>query len=373
MRHLILILTIGVFSGVMTSSGQVVINEIDYDQPGGDDAEYVELYNAGPLTINLLNYTLELVNGATDALYGTFVLAGSITAGGYYVICSDALTVPNCDEDVLASIQNGAPDAVGLRNSEGMLIDAVSYEGSVAAPYVETTGTTADDSNSIDLVSLSRSPAGSDTDNNDNDFSLRCSTPGEVNTLVDTGCDTLPVELGALGARSNGNDVQVFWETLSEIDVAGFEIEYKDSGVYRLEGYVAANNAPSSYAYNVEAAGPGVHIYRLRILNTDGTSEYSRDIEAVVEIVDTHVLSNAYPNPFNPSAVFTLSVNKSQQVRVGLYDMLGRQMDMIFDGTVDVGDVKEFTIRGEEIPSGMYFYRVEGEFFSDMKSIVLMK
>lgn len=373
MRDLILVLTIGVFSGVMTTSGQVVINEIDYDQPGTDNAEYVELYNAGPSNIDLLNYTLELINGSNDTNYGSFLLTGTIGASGYYVICSDAATVPNCDEEVLSSIQNGAPDAVGLRDVEGALIDAVSYEGSVSAPYVETTGTTAGDSNSLDLVSLSRSPTGTDTDHNDNDFSLRCSTPGEVNTLDDTGCDSLPVELGELGATVNGSDIQIYWESLSEVDMAGYEIEYRDAADYRAVGYVAANNAPSSYSYSIEDAAPGAHTYRLRILNTDGSNEYSRDIEIAVELVDSYVLSSAYPNPFNPAAVFSLSINTAQQVQIGLYDMLGRQMDSIFEGTLEADEVHQFTIRGDNLPSGMYFYRVEGEHFNDMKSIVLMK
>src|SRR5262245_64775727 len=54
----------------------VVINEIDYDQPGADTAEFLELKNISSSTINLDNYTLELVNGTGGgaAIYQTIDL-----------------------------------------------------------------------------------------------------------------------------------------------------------------------------------------------------------------------------------------------------------------------------------------------------------
>lgn len=70
----------------------------------------------------------------------------------------------------------------------GTLIDAVSYEGSATAPYVEGTGTSAADTNSVDNVSISRVPNGTDTDNNDNDFALVCSTPGASNAADTLNC-----------------------------------------------------------------------------------------------------------------------------------------------------------------------------------------
>ncbi len=140
-----------------------MINEIDYDQVGTDNAEFVELINLSAGPVNLDNYTLELVNGAGGGaiVYDTIDLPNvDLAAGGYYVICTNAATVPNCnlvDTPLTDWIQNGAPDAIGLRLS-GVLEDAISYEGNTGTPYTEAIGTSAADSNTVAFVGLSRFP-----------------------------------------------------------------------------------------------------------------------------------------------------------------------------------------------------------------------
>src|SRR6187399_1332559 len=93
----------GLTVGALPAIAQVVINEIDYDMPGaGDSAEFVELKNTGASAVNLSGYTLELVNGngGGATVYDTIILPSvSLAAGGYFVICSNAATVVNCDLD----------------------------------------------------------------------------------------------------------------------------------------------------------------------------------------------------------------------------------------------------------------------------------
>lgn len=188
----------GMAIGVAPAAAQIVINEIDYDMVGtGDSAEFIELKNVSGGTVSLNGYTVELVNGngGGAAIYDTIVLPNvNLTAGDYYVICANAATVINCDLDDGPDtdfIQNGPPDAVGLRLS-GTLVDTVSYEGDTGAPYTEGTGTAAADSNSVAFVGLSRFADGVDTNNNNADLTLRCITPGVANTSANTSC-TAPV------------------------------------------------------------------------------------------------------------------------------------------------------------------------------------
>lgn len=178
------------------AAAQVVINEVDYDQVGTDTAEFLELKNVGSAAVNLDDYTVELVNGTGGgaSVYDTINLPNvNLAPGDYYVICANAATVPNCDLDDSPEtdfIQNGAPDAIGLRLS-GVLVDAVSYEGNSGSPYLEGTGTptaTASDSNTVAYIGLSRFPDGTDTNSNSGDFSLRCITPGAANATASTSC-----------------------------------------------------------------------------------------------------------------------------------------------------------------------------------------
>ncbi|HQN72400.1 MAG TPA: lectin like domain-containing protein [bacterium] len=165
----------------------LIINEIDYDQPSTDTAEFVELYNAGPDIADLSSYSIQLINGTGGgaSVYQTISLpAVPLTSGDYYVICANSAMVSNCDLDVSPDtnlIQNGDPDAIGLY--KGLtLIDTVSYEGDSGIPYTEGSGVGLVDDSSIVAAGLSRFPNGVDTDVNNVDFIYSCITPGASNT-----------------------------------------------------------------------------------------------------------------------------------------------------------------------------------------------
>jgi len=171
----------------------VMINEIDYDQPGSDTAEFIELFNPDINPVALDGYTLELVNGTNASAYNTFDLSGlSIAASGYLVLCGDTLAVSNCDVDVasVSWIQNGgsAGDAVALLFG-GTLVDSVVYEGigGLLGSFAEGNSFTAADSNSI-TMSIARLPNGLDTNINASDFSSACITPGSANVSGTGNC-----------------------------------------------------------------------------------------------------------------------------------------------------------------------------------------
>ena len=173
----------------------LVINEIDYDQPSTDAAEFIELKNIGAADVDLTGVTVILVNGSNDSVYNTIPLpAETLAAGDYFVICANPANTPGCDLDVSPNtnlIQNGAPDAVAIM-SGGTQIDGVSYEGDVLS-VVEGSGAGLADSGSTAFVSISRFPDGADTDQNNVDLSLRCTTPGKPNSADSTNCpDPVP-------------------------------------------------------------------------------------------------------------------------------------------------------------------------------------
>jgi len=165
----------------------LVINEIDYDQPGTDAAEFVEIRNNDSVSVDLSAYSLVFVNGNGGAVYDTIPLPPvNLAAGDYFVVCANAATVANCDLDDGPDtnfIQNGAPDAVTLYFGS-TLVDTVSYEGDTVAPYTEGTGAGLVDNAASATEGISRCPDGSDTNQNNVDFSLREITPGAENTCV---------------------------------------------------------------------------------------------------------------------------------------------------------------------------------------------
>ncbi len=227
------------FVGVITSEDlpTLRINEVDYDNAGTDNAEWIELKNTGNTAFDLSGFSVQLINGNLGgaAVYKTIVLPSfTLAAGGYYVI-GNSNTIPNLNllqTPATDMVQNGAPDAVGLRDPFNTLIDAISYEGNTGAPYTEGTGLSvaqADD-NVLAPKVIARYLDGNDTDDNGVDWKVWCATPGASNATVDGDSDGTPDCLDGCPADANkiapgvcgcGNpDVPTTWYT--DIDLDGF-------------------------------------------------------------------------------------------------------------------------------------------------------
>ncbi|HYV43563.1 MAG TPA: lamin tail domain-containing protein, partial [Myxococcaceae bacterium] len=213
------------FTGYGPPPSGLVINEIDYDNPGTDNFEYIELYNGSANPVDLGALDLVLVNGLDTSTiahreYSRFHLIGTVDdagvpanllqAGGYMVfgrgdggtltllapVPDSALRMsfPNTD-----TIQNGFADGVGiLHYASGQLLDSVVYEPIATTEqttFTVATGvgdrtynfaegnapTTASDITS-DAGVIAREPNGTDTGNNNADFQFVIPyTPGSAN------------------------------------------------------------------------------------------------------------------------------------------------------------------------------------------------
>ena len=84
-------------------------------------------------------------------------------------------------------------------------------------------------------------------------------------------------------------------------------------------------------------------------------------------------LSQSYPNPFNPTTQFTLTLTQSQHVRAAVYDMQGRRLAQLHDGLLSAHEEHVLTFEAPGLPSGLYLIRVAGETFTATRSVVLLK
>lgn len=98
--------------------GQVFINELHYNNQGGEANEGFEI--AGPADTDLAGWTVELYDGNKGTSYGTVVLSGTITdqQNGYGTLWF-----------AQAGLENGAPDGLALVNASSTVVQFVSYEG----------------------------------------------------------------------------------------------------------------------------------------------------------------------------------------------------------------------------------------------------
>ena len=192
-------MAVALLGGSGAASAQLVINEIDYDQPSTDDAEFIEIYNESGGAVGLDTWSIELTDG-TGAVQATIDLPDvSLADGAYYVVCGDAANVESCDLDVTPDTDLLSDTTAGVRLLEtASVIDSLSYEGDVSGA-TEGTGGAGTDTSGTGFLSLSRVPDGADSDENDDDFALVCVTPGAANTAVAASCND-PLQCGDGGA-----------------------------------------------------------------------------------------------------------------------------------------------------------------------------
>ncbi|MCE1165692.1 MAG: putative Ig domain-containing protein [Bacteroidetes bacterium] len=88
--------------------------------------------------------------------------------------------------------------------------------------------------------------------------------------------------------------------------------------------------------------------------------------------LNDYKLFQNYPNPFNPSTTIKFSLPKSEFVSLIIYDVLGKEVENVFSGLLKAGSYNaEFN--AANIPSGIYFYSLKSNSFSDRKKMVVLK
>ncbi len=88
-------------------------------------------------------------------------------------------------------------------------------------------------------------------------------------------------------------------------------------------------------------------------------------------------LAQNYPNPFNPTTTISFALNKPAKVKLTVYNLLGRHVKTILNGNMAAGHHQvmwEGTNESlNQVPSGVYFYRLEADKHSMTRKMILLK
>jgi hypothetical protein len=173
---------------------------------------------------------------------------------------------------------------------------------------------------------------------------------------------TMPVELTLFEAVADGRDAVLRWETATETNNAGFQVQHRAPEAEALWvplGFVEGAGTtlvPQPYRYRTAALAPGVHRFRLKQVDADGTFEYSGEVELEVEMPHTLALDQNYPNPFNPATRISFTVPAEAQTTLIVYNPLGQAVATLYDGVARAGQLYTATFEADALPSGAYLY-----------------
>ncbi|MFA6598067.1 MAG: T9SS type A sorting domain-containing protein [Ignavibacteriaceae bacterium] len=192
---------------------------------------------------------------------------------------------------------------------------------------------------------------------------------------------SLPVELTSFTANVNGDKVLLKWNTATELNNYGFEIErtvgdgQSAVGYWEKIGFVNGNgnsNSSKDYFFTDDNNIAGKYIYRLRQIDNDGSFKYSDEIEVEIGTPTRYSLAQNYPNPFNPTTTISFSISEEAKVTLSIYNQLGERVATLINEKLEAGN-HSATWNAGTLSSGIYFYEIRTEKFISVKKLLLLK
>jgi len=188
----------------------------------------------------------------------------------------------------------------------------------------------------------------------------------------------LPVELTSVTASTSENKVTLNWQTTTEVNNYGFEIERCVAQISNLchnwetIGFVEGHgnsNSPKDYSFVDSKTSEvfknlggfdGELQYRLKQIDFDGNYKYSDVVEVTLtENIKAYKLHQNYPNPFNPTTRIDYQLPFNSELKIELYSITGERVATLVNQPQEAG---YYTIEVNTsklcLASGVYFYRM---------------
>jgi hypothetical protein len=107
-------------------------------------------------------------------------------------------------------------------------------------------------------------------------------------------------------------------------------------------------------------------------LNGNGELGVVTDVEYEQPAVTDFELQQNYPNPFNPTTKIKFSIPQAGDVKLEVFNLLGERITTLVDEFLSIGNY-ETEFSAVNLPSGIYFYKLQASSFIETKKMILMK
>jgi hypothetical protein len=264
--------------------------------------------------------------------------------GGIDIICADSIDARG---DInLNGTGNEIADAVLFSNYfvYGLSVFNVNVAGQIAATDVNADGLTL---SVADLVYIIRVIVGD---------ALPYAKLGTVSAnLIDyNGTLSIDQEMGAAFIRARGNVTPTLLADNMDMNYA----------------YDAANNETRILISSQTESFSGEFLAVENVISTEFATYYGAQV-VTSNMPATFALNQNYPNPFNPTTNVTFYVPVSSDYSLTIYNVAGQKVTEM-SGTAQVGE-NTVLWNADGQASGVYFYQLKTDNFTDTKKMVLMK
>jgi hypothetical protein len=192
----------------------------------------------------------------------------------------------------------------------------------------------------------------------------------EISLIHSTKTDTLVYQLGGNGANFIGTVLRDSASSLISSGTPPFTGEFKPTKA--LSQFI--NTDPNGdWILRVYDRNTG-HTGTLQAwtLTVDVSQSLTSAANISGGIPKAFSLSQNYPNPFNPNTKITFALPRSSFAKLVVYDMLGREVETLFNGHLNAG-VYESDFDASKYSSGVYYYKLETDGYTETKKMILIK
>lgn len=135
---------------------------------------------------------------------------------------------------------------------------------------------------------------------------------------------------------------------------------------------VESNNALDIYVAVAVGENQDAMVAEMEKVETK-YNEMITDVESdVTNLPQDYDLHQNFPNPFNPVTTIQFAIPKTSDVSLKVYDVLGNEVANLLDQGIAAG-THSVKFDAGSIPSGIYFYTLQSEYFSSTKKMIVLK
>ncbi len=192
-------------------------------------------------------------------------------------------------------------------------------------------------------------------------------------TIID---NVTPVELISFTVNLKDGNAILNWNTATELNNKGFEIQKNNNGKWNIIGFVDGKGTTSNasgYNFIDKNLSNIKNLYRLKQVDFNGTYRYSGIVELnSPNAVFSFELNQNFPNPFNPATKISFEISDFGFVSLKVYDILGNEVANLINEEKPSG---KYTVEFDaaSLSSGLYLYKLQAGKYSQTKKMVLLK